>query len=495
MNSSRLPTTGANAMNIQSLSGQSPVELAADAIVIGVYKDQPLSGASAQIDQALDGKLTQLIDADEISTCVGSTHILFHSFDHPCPIFCIVGLGESETSNASLAFQAAGAAAKALASKERDTIAYFLEFPNLHDAVCGSMVGCVGQDLYREKKKLNPPANIIWVTEDSDAVTRGEILGRAVNFTRYLVNEPAGALFPESFANHCESMGKKSGLAVEIWDQKRLEKENCGALLGVARGSDQPPRLVVMNHSGGDPNQAPLMLVGKGVTFDSGGLSLKPSESMLEMKCDMAGAATVVGAMQAIAELNLPVNVTGIIGCVENMVSGSSYKLGDVLKAKNGKTIEIHNTDAEGRLVLADALSVAVERGAGRIVDLATLTGACVVALGRFHAGLMTNNEDFCSLVKGAAKTCGELAWELPMDDMFGEFIKSNVADIKNVGDGRWGGAMTAAKLLEEFVDGIPWTHIDIAGPSFGDDSQAWIDGGATGCFVRTLVELARTYS
>jgi leucyl aminopeptidase len=271
-----------------------------------------------------------------------------------------------------------------------------------------------------------------------------------------------------------------------------LKAERCGSLLAVARGSIRPPRLLILRHNGGHAGDAPLALVGKGVTFDSGGLSLKPNDSMLTMKCDMAGAATVLGAMQAIARLQLPVNVIGLVGLVENMVSGDSFKLGDVLTARSGKTIEVLNTDAEGRLVLADVLDVAVERGAAKIIDLATLTGACVVALGTDTAGLMTNDQSWCDELSAVARQCGEAAWQLPMFPEFGEQIASKVADIKNIGEGRWGGAITAAKFLEEFVQGKPWVHIDIAGPAFLDSPKAWLDAGGSGAFVRTLVELAK---
>jgi leucyl aminopeptidase len=250
--------------------------------------------------------------------------------------------------------------------------------------------------------------------------------------------------------------------------------------------------LVILRHLGGKPEESPLALVGKGVTFDSGGLSLKPNDSMLTMKDDMAGGATVLGAMHAIAKLKLPRHVIGLIGLVENMPSGSSFKLGDILTARSGKTIEVLNTDAEGRLVLADVLDVAVERGAAQIIDLATLTGACMVALGADVAGLMTNNQEWCDTVANAAKQCGELAWQLPMFPEYAEQIRGSVADIKNVGDGRWGGAITAAKFLEEFVQNKPWTHIDIAGPAFTDKPKPHQDAGATGAFVRTLVEVVR---
>jgi leucyl aminopeptidase len=240
--------------------------------------------------------------------------------------------------------------------------------------------------------------------------------------------------------------------------------------------------------------KTPLALVGKGVTFDSGGLSLKPSDGMMAMKCDMAGAATMLGAMQAIARLKLPVNVIGLAGLVENMISGNAYRLGDVLTARNGKTIEVHNTDAEGRLVLADTLDVARSQGAAKIIDLATLTGACVVALGMDTVGLMSNDDEFLATVRTAAETCGEPAWPLPMFPAFNEQIKSEVADIKNVGEGRWGGAITAAKFLEEFVGDTPWVHIDIAGPAFLDKAKPWQDGGGSGVMVRTLVEVARQW-
>jgi len=252
---------------------------------------------------------------------------------------------------------------------------------------------------------------------------------------------------------------------------------------------------VILKYNGGSKDAPPLALVGKGVTFDSGGLSIKPTDGMKTMKCDMAGAATVLGAMQAIAQLKLPVNVIGLCGLVENMLSGNSYKLGDVLKARSGKTIEVLNTDAEGRLVLADVLDVALQHQPAKIIDLATLTGACVVALGNDVAGLMTNNQPWADAVRSAADAAGEQLWQLPMFPEYGEQIRSEVADIKNVGDGRWGGAITAAKFLEEFVAGTPWVHLDIAGPAFLESSKCWLEAGGSGCGVRTLVEVASRFA
>lgn len=248
----------------------------------------------------------------------------------------------------------------------------------------------------------------------------------------------------------------------------------------------------MLRYDGDPPNAPSVALVGKGVTFDSGGYSLKPSDSMKTMKCDMGGAATVLGTMVAIARLKLPVSVVGYMGMVENMVSGDSYKLGDVLTARNGTTIEIHNTDAEGRLVLADVLDVAVQQGASRLIDLATLTGACLVALGTDVTGLMTNDQAWCDALLTAARETGESVWQLPMFEEFGEQIASDVADIKNVGEGRWGGAITAAKFLERFVAKQPWIHCDIAGPAFAEKPKAWLDAGGTGAMLRTLVQLIR---
>ncbi len=473
---------------------KAPNEQEASAIVIGIWQDESLSAAAADLDQACNGRISKLIEMEEVSAAENSVAVLYAVEGVPSPVIALVGQGKRDEQAPGLAFRVAGAATKALCDKERASIAYYLDFEDLSDAVCGAMVACVGQDLYRAESKLHAPGEMIWYSSNSDTLELGEVLGQATNLTRELVNRPACDIYPESLAEWCQEMAQSTGLEIEVWDEDRLKSENCNSLLAVAQGSDRPPRLVIMKHMHGPDGQAPLALVGKGVTFDSGGLSLKPGDAMIDMKMDMAGSATVVGAMNAIANLKLPVNVIAVIGCVENMVSGSSYKLGDVLTARSGKTIEVLNTDAEGRLVLADALNVACELGAAKLVDLATLTGACMVALGRYHAGLMTNDQAWCDAVAAAAEKCGEPVWQLPMDKVFADAIKSNIADIKNVGDGRWGGAMTAAKLLEEFVEDLPWTHMDIAGPAFGDKPRPWIDAGATGTYVRTLVELARQF-
>jgi leucyl aminopeptidase len=473
-----------------------PAQVEAEVVVVGVFAEGEPAAAVGEIDQASGGLLRRLIDRGEITGKPYETTVLLAPAGVTAEQVLVLGLGPREKFDAGAAFRAAGAAAKRLAGKQRGRVAYFLgeDWPSetRAHALAGAIVGAQGQDLYREKKNLFPPNELLWAGGDEAAIHEGRVLGESVNFTRKLVNTPAEELYPASFAKIAEQLGGEVGLEVEVWDRERLEAERCGALLAVGRASAREPRLVICRYRGGADDAPPLALVGKGVTFDSGGLSLKPSDSMIAMKCDMAGAATVLGALRAIALLKLPVNVVGVMGLVENLVGPASYKLGDVLRTRKGVTIEVHNTDAEGRLVLSDALDVAVEQRPARMIDLATLTGACMVALGTDVAGLMTNNQPWCDRVSEAARKCGELVWQLPMFPEYDELIKSEVADIKNVGKGRWGGAITAAKLLEQFVGDVPWTHIDIAGPAFRDAPKPWCDAGASGELVRALVEVAR---
>ncbi len=484
-------------MQISTLS--TPLNLlAVDAVVVGVWGDGSLTTSAAELDKATGGAVKKLLEAKEISPKRGDVATLLAPSGIEELQALVIGLGDKADLDRGAAFRLAATASKALAAKTRAKVAYYFtegwSDELLESAICGGIVGCVGQDLYKSQKRLQPFGELSFASASAEALRTGQILGEAVNLTRTLVNEPPSEIYPEEFAERATATAVACGLEFEVWDKARLEKERCGSLLAVARGSTRDPRLVILQHHGGKKGEAPLALVGKGVTFDSGGLSIKPSDGMLTMKCDMAGAATVVGAMQAISRLKLPINVIGLCGLVENMLGGDAYKLGDVLKSRNGKTIEVHNTDAEGRLVLADVLDVAVEKGAAQIIDLATLTGACVVALGTDIAGLMTNDQVWCDKLKSAADNVGELVWQLPMHAEFGEQIKGEVADIKNVGNGRWGGAITAAKFLEEFVAGKPWTHIDIAGPAFLERAKPYLDAGGSGAYVRTLVELARNH-
>lgn len=479
---------------------QPIAQVDAETVVVFAHANGPLRGPTAAANEATGGLITRLIEASEIS---GKPHEIVPLLG-PTGIaarqLIVAGLGDAERLNSGVLYRSSAAAARHAAAKARNKVAVYLpeglSNKQAESAIAGLIVGCQGQDLYRAEKKRHSFDQLLISGASEQAIASGRVLGEHVNLTRRLVNEPPDVIYPASFAEWAQRVASEAGLSAEVWDEQRLKAERCGALLGVAKGSSQPPRLVILRYSGGRAGDKPLALVGKGVTFDSGGLSLKPSDSMLTMKCDMAGAATVLGAMGAIAKLKLPVNVVGLVGLVENMTGPAAMKLGDVLTARNGRTIEIHNTDAEGRLVLADVLSVAVDLGVSRIVDLATLTGACVVALGNDVAGLMTNDQQWCDRLKAAADVVGEPVWQLPMfPEIYNELIKSEVADIKNVGEGRWGGAITAAKFLEQFVGETPWTHMDIAGPAFLEKPKPWSDGGASGAYVRTLVELVRNES
>jgi leucyl aminopeptidase len=325
---------------------------------------------------------------------------------------------------------------------------------------------------------------------------RGAVLASAVALARDLVNEPPGSLTPTRMAEIATRLAARAGLEVRVYDAAEIDAERLGGLAGVARGSDEEPRLVRLEYT---PRRAEssvptVALVGKGITFDSGGLSLKTADGMMTMKTDMSGAAAVLAAMSVLSRLAVPVRVTGFMPLTENMPGGRAIKPGDVLRARNGKTIEVLNTDAEGRLVLADALSLAVEEGPAAIVDLATLTGAVVVALGRRIAGLMANDDELATRLETAAARAGERLWRLPLPDDYRKDIDSEVADIKNIGGPGSAGTIVAGLFLREFVAGVPWAHLDIAGTARSDAADGYTTKGATGFGVRTLVELLRTY-
>ena len=324
------------------------------------------------------------------------------------------------------------------------------------------------------------------------ALNRGRILGEATNLARSLVNQPGNRINPVLLAEESRSMAQECGLQIEILDEPAMEAEGMGALLAVARGSDEPARMIVLKHFGaGDDGAPPVVLIGKGVTFDSGGLSLKTSQGMEEMKADKAGACAVLAAMKAVSRLRLPRNVVGILPAVENMPGGRAQRPGDVVRSMSGKTIEVLNTDAEGRLILADALHYARRLNPACMVDIATLTGACVVALGHVRAGLFSNDDRLAESFFKASQRAGEKFWRLPLDEEYRTLLDSHIADIKNVGK-RAAGAVTAAKFLQEFVDDTPWCHIDIAGVDMFQEGGA--GKGPTGFGVRTMVELASLY-
>ncbi len=463
-----------------------------DVLVVPVssaWRDSEILG---QLNERTSGWFFRLLESEEIGwkSLKTSSHLLPPGL--PVKQFITVGIGVPESDwGPALAYKSAAAASKLAAAKGRESIA-FVGFrgdaKTLRAAVAGAINGCIGQDLFRTERSLRAPGEQIWEMEDTESIEVGKCIGHGVQRVRRLINLPANKIYPESFVEEARQWCREVGLEIEVWDEKKLEQERCGSLLAVARGSKKPPRLAIFRYAGTNAEK-PIGLVGKGVTFDSGGLSIKPTDGMLTMKADMAGAATVLGVMATAAQLKLPKPMIGVVGLVENMIDGDCFRLGDVLDARSGKTIEVLNTDAEGRLVLADALDVARGLEPECLIDFATLTGACVVALGTDIAGMMGNHQGLQDQLQSRAKESGELVWPLPMDGFFSEQIAGKIADIKNVGDGRWGGAITAAKFLEEFVGDTPWVHFDIAGPAFYDSPKPWLDAGATGFFVRTMIE------
>ena len=354
---------------------------------------------------------------------------------------------------------------------------------------------------YLSEKKTKPSVENVYldILEEHENMAK-EIIEETINlvdgifFARDLVNEPAMYMTPGVLANTAKSQLEELGVKVDIYNKKEIEKLGMNAFLAVAEGSVNEPKLIVMNYEGDPNSEEKLALVGKGLLFDSGGYSLKPANSMVTMHSDMAGSASVIGAMKALAKNKIKKNVVGIVAACENLISGGAYKPGDIVVSMSGKSIEVLNTDAEGRLTLADALWYATkEIKADKIVDIATLTGACVVALGSVNTGAITNNKELMANVKEASKLAGEPVWELPNNEEYKELIKGKFADLSNTG-GRGAGAITAGLFLEEFVDNTPWVHLDIAGTSYLGKERGYLPKGATGVPVKTLYYLAKEF-
>jgi leucyl aminopeptidase len=486
-------------MNVQTIAKTLPA-VEADLLAIGLFDgDAPLPSGLA--GTPLAELIPRLIEGKEIPRGIGEVVPLLGPGSTGLASGSVVlfGLGDPAKFDAGAAFLAGVAVGKKIAGRPRGRVAVALpeagDLATIASALVeGLVVATKGPDLRKAEKSRTEPGTLLIVarSEDADAATlavaRGSIVGEAVNLARELVNTPPAEKTPGLLAARAKSAGETAGLTVTVWDKPRIEQERFGGLMGVAQGSDEPPAFVILEHRGGGDSPT-IALVGKGVTFDSGGLSLKPSASMEDMKSDMTGAAVVLAAMTAIARLNLKANVVGYLAITENMINGKAMRLGDVLTMRNGKTVEILNTDAEGRLILADALSYAAEQNPSAMIDLATLTGACLVGLGMKIAGLFSNDDGLADQVATASKMTGERTWRMPLDDDFKDLLKSSVADLKNIG-GKWGGAITAAKFLEQFVAELPWVHLDIAGPSWSESEASTRDAGGTGCFVRTLVRL-----
>ncbi|MBI2883322.1 MAG: leucyl aminopeptidase [Candidatus Methylomirabilis oxyfera] len=486
-----------------------------DALIVNLFEGvQRPEGATGAVDQAIGGSITAAIRRQEFKGKLHERLLLHTNGQLPVSRVLVIGLGKQEeftldrarTASAEAMRHLRGAGARTVGSAVHGAGTGGLEAGQAACAVTeGALLG-----LYRFDKYKKPDENgekvvqkLTLLERDNakvatmkEGVRRGRILAEAVSFARDLVNEPANTLTPSELAARAKKMASGPGLTVKILERADMKRLGMGALLGVAQGSQELPKLIEVSYKGrkGKGAGPRLGLVGKGITFDSGGISIKPSEGMEAMKGDMAGGAAVLAAIKGIAALKLPVDVTAIVPATENMPSGTAQRPGDIVKTMNGKTIEVINTDAEGRLILADALCYACDRGLTHLVDVATLTGACIIALGSVRTGAFTNDAELMRQMKNASEAAGEKIWELPMDDEYGEQIKSDCADMKNIG-GRKAGPITGAKLLAHFVGKTPWVHLDIAGTAQTEKDSGYQVKGGTGAMVRTLIALAMGFA
>jgi leucyl aminopeptidase len=453
------------------------------------------------LDASTKGWIAEIRTAKEFTGKSCEISVMHRPAGFKAKRLAVAGAGPADKFNPAELRKAVAAAVRALKSKSLRNLALALFEPTAEQiaaAVEGALLGDYEPDqLKTDAAKADKRLESFHILGDASlrpALDRGRIIGEAQNFTRDLVNEPANLLTPLALAAHARQMSKEFGLDCEVLDRDRMTQLGMGSLLGVAQGSAEPPALIVIRYNpASGPTKDNLGLVGKGVTFDTGGNSIKPADGMEKMKYDMAGGAAVLGAMRAIAQLKPPVSVTALVPAVENMVGSRAQRPGDIVTSLNGKTIEVLNTDAEGRLILVDAITYAIRLGCTHLVDAATLTGAIVVALGHIHIGAFTNNEAFLAQVMSSAKAEGERMWQMPLDDDYKDYLKSPFADLPNIG-GRWGGAITAAMFLKEFTEDKPWVHLDIAGTAWVDDVKPFTAKGPSGVGVRTFVNLATNW-
>ncbi len=481
-------------------------QVEADALVVlGFEKEdgQPAPPAGAPAEW-----LQQLYNSGEFKGKPLETALLYLPSGLKAGKLLLVGGGKAAKFGAAELRRAVGCALRLLKTRGSRSIALALESgfcldEHVSAAVEGAILGDYEPDRYKtenqdEKKTVDRFSVVVpeAAAPAEEALRRGRIIAESQNFTRDLVSEPANRLTPAVLAERARQMSAEQGLECEVLDRERMRQLGMGALLGVAAGSEEPPTLIVVRYrpESPAPNPAHLGLVGKGVTFDTGGISIKPSENMDKMKYDMAGGAAVLGAMRALAQLKPPVAVTALVPAVENMPGGRAQRPGDIVTTLSGKTVEVLNTDAEGRLILADAITYAKRLGCTHLVDAATLTGAIVIALGYVNVGVFSNHDALLEKVMSAAQSAGEKMWHMPLDEDYKEALKSAFADIPNIGN-RWGGAITAAMFLKEFVDETPWVHLDIAGTAWLEESKPFLAKGPSGVPVRTLVRLAMDWT
>ena len=477
-------------------------------IILTLFEDsKKLTGVALEIDKKSDGLISELIENGDFQAKPSQISVIYTRGSLPAKRIALVGFGKHSEFNLEklrAAFAKALQHLRNLNIKEAATSINLNLIPRKKDQVAqavaeGSLLGLyqytpfktVGREDLKDMEQLNI------ITDEKDfsliesAIKKAQIITQAVYFARDLVSAPSNEMTPSIMAQKAREIARKKNVSCKVLDKEKMKEMGMNALLAVASGSNEEPKFIILEYSGGKKSAAPIVLVGKGLTFDSGGISIKPSDKMEEMKSDMSGGAAVMGVIMAAADLHLSLNIIGFIPATENMPGGTAYKPGDILKSYSGKTIEVLNTDAEGRLILADALAYASEFKPEVVIDVATLTGACIVALGDDVIGMLGTDDKLKSEIDRAAQTTGELVWELPLWEGYHELIKSDIADYKN-SSGRSAGTITAAAFLSKFTGDAPWVHLDIAGPAWTNKEKTYIPKGASGVAVRLLVEFLR---
>ncbi len=469
----------------------------------------PLEGPVQKVDQAWNGFISTLIQQNDFKGELYQCRLIHTQGVLPAKRVVLTGLGRKEEFDLERwrgAASKAGQFVREIGMKQM--ICPIPSFQNYStDALADGLVTGILLGTYQfnefktlDRDKMKSIEELILLGETEEALSKirqgvhlAKIVSDAVCMARDLANAPSNEMTPHALAEKAKEIAHQEGLRIQVFDLAEVEKMGMGAFVAVAKGSQEPAQFIVLEYQQGEP-LGTIVLVGKGITFDSGGISIKPSERMEQMKADMSGAAAVLGTMQAVAKLQLPLHLVGIIPATENLPSGKAYKPGDILKTLSGQTVEVISTDAEGRLILADALTYSLRYQPKVIIDLATLTGACVIALGDYVIGLFGNDETLIRKLEEASIKTGEKVWRLPLWEEYFEYIKSDVADFKNVGT-RAAGAIIGAIFLEKFVKKVPWVHLDIAGPAFLEKEKPYIPKGGTGVGVRLLVQLLRDWS
>jgi len=493
-------------MQIQ-LENQPYSSIQADAIVTYIFdKENRIDGILSDIDHAMDGRLAALVATGELTGKALELVLVHFPEGLDAKRLLLVGAGKPEKFTQSDLRKIAGTALRYLKSRGVKKFVFLAREGERGAAAAQAVTEGLGvadfeSNKYQTDKKTNREIQSVLLSGfDANqngnlpqAVEHGRVIAESQNFARDLINEPSNRLTPRMLAARAEAMAKEVGLGVEILDERKISELKMGALIGVAQGSVEPPRVIVIRYTpeNAKPDAPVLGLVGKAVTFDTGGISIKPADNMEKMKYDMGGGATMLGAMRAIAYLKPKVPVIAVIPATENMPGGRAQKPGDVQVAMSGKTIEVINTDAEGRMVLADGVFYARKLGCTHLIDAATLTGAIQVALANVHVGAFGTPREYLDQFLESAKAVGEKMWPMPMDDEYEEMIKSNIADIRNTGSGKGGGAITGAWFIKEFAEDTPWIHLDIAATCWVDDGKPWLAKGPTGVAIRSIVDFA----